>query len=429
MKQDSLLRNRDFVKFWIGEGVSLLGSQITVLALPLTAIIVLNAGAAQVGLIRFLELVPYLLFALIFGVWVDRRRRRPIMVAANVARMLLIGLIPVLAALGLLALPILLAITFGVGAASVLFDVTWMSYVPTLVHDPGSLVEANTKLGATMSAAETAGPGIGGILVSVLTAPIAMAADALSYLVSLISLLLIQLPEAPPAPPQAKRSMGAELAEGMRWVFGNRYLRVLAAMGGACNFFVTAITTVFVLYAVRAEGIRPGILGFILSAGAAGGIIGAVLTARLMRRLRVGRTYTLSLGTALLAPLIIPFAHGPEPVLAALFASSFFLIYVGMSIANVVAMSLRQIVTPARLMGRMNAAMRMTMYGAAALGGPFSGLIGSLAGLRVALWSSAICAAFALIPLVLSPVGRLREMPPAAGELSGAATVGADQAH
>lgn len=414
MKRSLLLRKPDFVKFWVGEGVSQFGTQVTVLALPLTAILVLNAGPFQVGVIRFLELIPYLAFALLFGVWVDRLRRRPIMIVANVARLIMIGLVPILASLDQLNLPILMVLTFGVGSFSVLFDVTWMSYVPTLVQDRELLVQANSMLGATSSAAETAGPGIGGALVGVFTAPIAMAVDAASYLVSLISLLLIRLPEPTPSPAQARRSIRAELAEGLRWVFRNRYLRVIAAVGAASNFFTTAIVAMFVLYAVRDAGLKPGTLGLVLSIGAAGGLIGALMSGRVVRRLTVGRTYVVGLSVTFLSPLIIPAASGSEIVLSAMFAGAFFLMYFGMGMTNVVVLTLRQIVTPERMLGRMNAAMRMLMFGLAALGGPFGGLIGSLTSLRIALWVSAIGAALILVPLILSPVARLRQMPPPA---------------
>jgi MFS family permease len=406
----SLWRNGNFLKFWAGETISLFGAQVTLLALPLTAVLALHGGPGELGFIRFLQFFPYLVFGLPFGVWVDRSRRRPVMIGANLVRLILIGLVPILAALGQLSVAVLFVITFGVGTASVLFDVTWMSYVPTLVEgNRDFLIAANTKLGATSSAADAAGPGLGGALVSAFTAPIAMAVNAASYAVSIVSLLLIRLPEQRPA--RTQRRLVAELSDGLRFVFGNRYLRVVAAVGAASNFFLSATLAMFVLYAVDQRGISPGLLGVILSATGVGGVLGALSAGRLIRQLGIGRTYTLTLSLTFLAPLVIPAAHGSTVVLVLLYISAFFLAYGGMSVANVVVLSLRQAITPTPLMGRMNAAMRTVMFGLAALGGPFGGTMGSLIGLRGALWVSAVGSALILVPLVLSPVGRLREMP------------------
>lgn len=409
----SLWRNGDFLKFWAGESVSLFGAQVTLLALPLTAVLVLHGGPGDLGFIRFLQFVPYLLFGLPFGAWVDRSRRRPILIGTNAVRLVLIGMVPVLAALDRLTAVALFAITFAVGTASALFDVTWMSYVPILLRgERGSLVEANSKLGATSSVADVAGPSLGGALVAVFTAPIAMAVNAASYAVSIVSLLLIRLPEQRPAP--SDRRLTAELTDGLRFVVGNRYLRVLAAVGAAGNFFISATLAMFVLYAVRDQRISPGLLGIILSASGVGGFLGAVSANRLIRRFLIGRTYIGALSVMFLSPLLIPAAQGPTTVLAALYTAAFFFAYVGFSVANVTALSLRQAITPMPLMGRMNAAMRTVMFGLAALGGPFGGMLGALLGLRGALWVSTSGAAVLLVPLVLSPIGRLRQMPPVA---------------
>ncbi|MFD0382289.1 MFS transporter [Streptomyces stramineus] len=193
-------RNGDFLRFWLGETLSLLGTQVTNLALPLTAIVAFDATDEQVGVLRFLQLVPYLGLALVFGVWVDRARRRRIMLGANLVRAVLLALVPVLYWTDTLSLASLLVIACAVGVASVLFDVSWMSYVPTLVRDPRHYVEAGAKMGMSSSAADVAGPGLAGVLIGALTAPVALIVDAFSYLVSLISLLLIRTPEPRPRP-------------------------------------------------------------------------------------------------------------------------------------------------------------------------------------------------------------------------------------
>ncbi len=178
----SLWRNRDFLTFWSGETFSLFGAQITVLALPLTAVITLDAQPEELGVLRFLQMIPYLLLGPLFGVWVDRHRRRTAMIGANTLRLVLIGLVPLLAWLGRLDMPWLLVITFGVGIGAVLFDISWMSFVPTLIRDPDYLVDANSKLATTSASADAVGPGLAGSLVNLLTAPVAMAVNAGTYL-------------------------------------------------------------------------------------------------------------------------------------------------------------------------------------------------------------------------------------------------------
>ncbi len=409
----SLWRNRDFVKFWSGETLSLFGTQISVFALPLTAVITLNAQPEELGVLRFLQMVPYLLFGPLFGVWVDRHRRRTAMIGANTTRMILVGLVPLLAAFGALNVPLLLAITFGVGVAAVLFDVSWMSFVPTLVQKPEYLVEANAKLATTSATADAAGPGVAGSLVSLLSAPIAIAANAVTFLGSVLSLVLIRTREAVPSPP-AKRRPGKELAEGLRFVVGNRYVRWVAAVGGMANFFVSATQPMFILYAVRTRDVPTSVLGLMLTIAACGGILGGLISQRLLSRWRLGHVYAGGLIMAFVPSLLLPAASGPAWVANALYTAAWFLGFVGLSIVNILIMSLRQTVTPSAMMGRMNAAVRAVMFGLGALGGPVAGGIAAQIGVRDALWVSTSASALFALSAVISPVSRLRTMPLAA---------------
>ncbi|MGW1374649.1 MFS transporter [Streptomyces sp. NPDC002446] len=407
----SLWHNRDFLVFWAGEALSLYGTQITNLALPLTAVLVFQVGPEQLGLLRFAQLVPFLALALLFGVWVDRVRKRPVMLGANLVRMVLIGLVPLLYSLDLLTLPLLYALALGVGVAAVLFDVSWMSYVPVLVKDRRNLLEANTKLNATLSSADVAGPGIAGTLVSAFSAPFAMAANAFSYVLSVISLLIIRAPEPAPPVPETKRRLRTELAEGLRWVFGNRMLRAIGLVGCSCNFFLTMVQSLFLLYAVRDKELSAATVGFVMGAAAVGGLLGALVSGMVVRRMTVGTAYRVSVSIIFLGPLLIPAAGGPRWLLVGMFVASFFLEYFGSSISNVIIVSLRQTVTPQHLMGRMTAAMRMLLYGGGALGGPVGGLLAAAAGLHGALWIAGALSAAMLVPIILSPVGKLRSMP------------------
>lgn len=409
----SLWRNGDFLKFWFGETLSVLGTQITNLALPLTAIYAFHASDEQVGVLRFLQLAPYLGLALLFGVWVDRARRRHIMLGANLVRLVLIASIPALFWLDALDLNLLLAIACAIGIASVLFDVSWMSYVPTIVGNPKYYVEASAKLGVGHSAVEVAGPGIAGLLVSALTAPIALLADALSYLVSVISLLTIRTREPRPQPPPAERRVWTELRQGLRWVFGNGVLRWLALTGFCCNFSLIAVWTMFVVHATRDLRLGPTVIGVVFAVASVGGLIGAGISRTVIARFHLGRVYFAAQSLLLLGPTLIVLAAGPRPVMIGMFALSFLLTYLGLGVAGVIIVGLRQTSTPQSMMGRMTAMFRTVLYGGGALGGLCAGLLAGRVGAEGGLAVMAVASAAVITGLVVSPVTRMRELPPA----------------
>ncbi|MFY1702251.1 MFS transporter [Micromonospora sp. WMMA1923] len=417
----SLWHNQDFLKFWSGEALSLFGSQITNLALPLTAVIYFNATAQQVGLLRFLQWAPYLFLAMLFGVWVDRYRRKPIMLLANSVRLVAIAMVPLLAFYDLLPIGGLMVIACVVGIFSVLFEVSWLSFVPTLVKHPTRFVEANQKMGVTQSTADVAGPGAAGVLIGWLGPPTALVVDALSYLASLAMLLWIRTPE--PAPPRAaQRHVGRELLEGVRWVFGHRLLRPLALLAPFTNFSLTCVSTLFLLYAVRDKGLNAATVGLILSVSAVGALVGALVSRAIIRLFPVGLVYGVALAAIYTTPLLIPLADGPRPVVVGLFMLSLLLGYLGSGLSNVVQLTIRQTSTPTALMGRMNAAFRTLLFGGAALGGLVAGLIGGAMSLRAALTVVAVGSAAMVVPLALSSVVRLRTMPEPVGDPAPAGT-------
>ncbi|MFJ8648775.1 MFS transporter [Streptomyces sp. NPDC093546] len=409
----SLWHNRDFLVFWIGETLSLLGTQVTNLALPLTAIVAFDATDEQVGVLRFLQLAPYLGLALVFGVWVDRSRRRRVMLGANLSRMVLIALVPLLYWLHALDMVTLLVIACAVGIASVLFDVSWMSYVPTLVRDPRNYVEAGAKMGVSSSAADVAGPGLAGLLVGALTAPVALVANAFSYLVSVISLLLIRTVEPRPDPTAAKRRMLPELRDGLGWVLRNPILRALALVGFCCNFSMITVWTMFLLYGTRDLHLGSATLGTVFATASVGGLIGAAVSRKVIRRFRLGTVYLVAQSALLLGPVLIVLASGPRPVMVGMFILSFFTTYLGLGVANVIVVSLRQTSTPPSMMGRMTAVFRTLLFGGGALGGLSAGLLSGALGPEGALTVAAIGSAAVVIGLVVSPVTRLRGLPPA----------------
>jgi MFS family permease len=411
----SLWHNRDFMKFWAGETLSLLGTQVTNLALPLTAILAFNASDQMVGVLRFLELLPYIGLALLFGVWVDRVSRRMVMLWTNVARMVLVAAVPLLHWAGVLDMPILLAIACAVGVASVLFDVSWMPFVPTLVKDTRHYVEANAKMGISQSASDVAGPGIAGVLIAALSAPGALIADAFSYAASVFSLLLIRTPEAK-AVPGVERHVLRELRDGLDWVFRKPILRWLAMVGFCCNFSMITVWTMFLLYGTRQLHLSSSMIGVIFATASVGGLIGAMLSGRIIKRFPLGQAYFVAQTGLLLGPTVIVLAAGPKPLMLALMIASFFTTYLGLGVANVIIVSVRQTTTPQSMMSRMTACFRMLLFGGGALGGLTAGLLAGAIGNKQALVVAAIASAAVVIALLLSPVSRLRVLPPAAPE-------------
>jgi MFS family permease len=410
-----LWRNSDFMRFWTGQSASLFGTQVSKLALPLTAILTLSATAGQLGLLRTAEFLPFLLISLPAGVWIDRRRRRPVMIAADLARMALIALVPLLAFPHLLRIWHLYAVALLVGLFTVLFDLSYLSYVPRVVGRE-HLVEANSKLMVSTSVAEIGGPGLGGLLVQLLTAPAALLVDAVSYLASALCVGRIRRPEPEPAVPERRPALRAEVGDGLRLVFGNRYLRAIAGEGFLFNFFLQFVETLFVLYAVRQLGFSPGLVGGVIGVGSIGGLLGSVVAARVAARMRFGPAVSLGCVVACAGPILLPLVTGPLWLAVALAVAAFFLLGFGSGVANVLNVSLRQTVTPDRSLGRMNASMRLALYGAIPLGALAGGFLGGAIGLRPTLFVAGAGFFVALLPIVLSPIPRLAELPPAADE-------------
>jgi MFS family permease len=410
--KDSLWRNPDFVRLWTSETVSLFGTQVTALALPLAAVLSLEASAGEVGILNAARFAPFIVVTLFAGVWVDRHRRRPVLIQSNLGRGILIALIPLAAAGGFLRIEYLYVIAFLVGTLTVFFDLAYQAYLPSLV-DRERLTEGNSKLQASASAAEIGGPGLGGVLVQVLTAPYALLADALSYLFSAATLSTIKTPE--PAPEDAEerpRTLGA-IREGFSFTLGDRYVRPIAAEAASFNLFEQAILTIFLVYAIRELELSAGMLGLVISTGAAGSLIGSILAARPVVRFGLGRTIIGSMVLACAGPILIPLADGPRYVLVPLLMAAFLAYGVGLGVSSVHAVTLRQAVTPAWLFGRMNASYRFFTYGAIPIGALLGGLLAETVGLRPALFISALALLTSLAWVVFSPLGELRELPAA----------------
>src|SRR5579871_5916215 len=285
-----LWRHSEFRKLWAGQAISEVGSQVSQLAIPLAAALVLNATPAQMGLLGAFDFAPFLLLSLFAGVWVDRVKRRPVMIASDVGRTILLGSIPAAGALGLLRIEQLYVVGLLSGVLTVFFDVAYQAYLPVLISRE-HLVEGNSKLEVSRSIAQIAGPGIGGALVQVITAPSAVLVDSLSFLASVISLLLIRAPEPEPVRRAGKEgSMWAELREGLAVVVSNPLLRSIAGCTGTSNLFSNGMMAVFILYLTRQLGLPPAVVGLVFAAGGPGALVGSMLAGWLSERFGLGNT-------------------------------------------------------------------------------------------------------------------------------------------
>ncbi|MGW2592406.1 MFS transporter [Streptomyces sp. NPDC001515] len=379
-----LWHHRDFRRLWAGQTVSLLGSRVTELALPVTAIVLLDAGPAQLGLLNSAQYLPVLCVTLFAGVLADRVRRRPLLIAANLGRAAILTAVPLLAWLGGLGVWALCAVAFATGVLTALFDVAYQAYVPSLVAKE-RLVEGNSKLQASRSVAETAGQGLGGTLIQVLTAPVAILVDCLGYLFSAAMLLRIRTPEQPPARPEGTRpSVRREIVAGLRMTLNSRLLRVIMVHASLYNLLWDVVLVVFPLYGIRELHLGPAGLGVIIAAGSVGAFGGALSAGRLGERLGVGRAMVAGMLVASAATLLLPLAPGSTTG-QVLLGAGYVLNGFGIAVFNIHSITLRQATVPPELIGRVSATFRFLTWAVIPLGGLLGGLLAAAAGPRAAL--------------------------------------------
>jgi len=398
----SLWRHRDFLKLWSAETVSRFGSEVSNLALPFVAIVVLKVSAFEVALLGALEFLPFLLFTLPAGVWIDRLARKPILVASDLVRAVALLSVPIAYGLDALTIWQLYAVGFVVGIGTVFFDVSYQSYLPSLVGRD-QLVDGNSKLELSRATSQTGGPGVAGALIGLLTAPVAVLVDAVSFVVSAVFLARIKVQEELPSR-DVRRSLRVELMEGLRYLLADRRIRALATSTVLFNFFGQITFSIYLVYAVRELGLGAGTIGVLLAVANLGGLAGAVLARRISSRLGVGPTIAIG-GACSTALILVPLAPQSQPI-PFLVASGLVMTF-GVVLFNITGLSFQQEITPDRMLGRLNASRRFLVWGVIPLGALTGGGLATVIGLRATLFVGAIGIAFAVVPILLSPLRSL----------------------
>jgi MFS family permease len=421
----SLNRDPQFLRLWAAETISHFGSSITGIALPFVAITLLGAGPLEVAILNLADFLPFLLIGLLAGALVDRLPRRAVLIGGDLGRAGLILTIPIAFLAGLLTLTQLIVVGFSVGVLTVFFDVAYQAYLPSLIGRQ-DLVEGNSKLEFSRAAAGLLGPGLGGLLVEVLRAPVAMLVDAASFLVSALFLTTIKdraaaadstiggtlkrgdgLTETP-----AHGAMRREIAEGLRFVFGHPVLRTIGAATATSNLFSSIGGAAFMLFAINELQMSPALIGLAFSLGSVGGLVASLVAGPLSRRFGVGRVIvaTVALGGPFEFAVGLGSA-GADALNLLLIAAAGFAMGGSGTIYNINQVSLRQAITPEAMSGRMNATMRWFVWGTMPIGSIIGGIIGETLGVRAAILIGGAGATLAFAPLLFGPVWSIKEMP------------------
>jgi MFS family permease len=407
-----LWRHVPFMKLWSAQTVSQLGTQVSLLAIPLIGAALLRLDPFAFALLGTAEFLPFLLFALPAGVVADRLPRRGMLIFADLGRAAVLATIPLAYVLGLLGVMQLYVVAFAAGTLTVLFEVAYLSYLPELVGRK-DILEGNAKLEITRSASQIAGPGLAGLLIGIISAPIAILADSASFVVSAGFVLGIPKTKSvtPPAQAAASVGIGREIAEGLRFVLRHPLLRALAACTGISNLFSNLAFAIFVLYLVRELGLSAETIGFVLALGNIGLLAGAFAGRPLGAKFGVG--WTIIVSAAFFGPSLVLLALAPAfPSLSVtLITAGLFIGLFAQVSYNINQVSLRQAVTPDAMLGRMNATMRFIVWGTIPIGELSGGILASVFGLVPAIAVGAVGGMFGFVPLLLSPMRSVREIP------------------
>jgi MFS family permease len=404
-RASGLLADRAFVRLWAAQSVSLAGSEITTIALPLTAAVMLGAGPAHMGLLAAAARAPFLLFGLLAGVWVDRLACRSVLVAADIGRGALLAWIPLAAVLGTLRIEHLYVIAFLTGVLTVFFDVAYQSFLPALVARE-RLAEGNARLEAGRSVAALVGPLLATGLLQLAAAPIAIAADALSFIFSGLCVRSISIGREP-VEPATRGSMLAEVAEGVRVVLRHPLLRPIAACSATMNLFFQMLMAVYVLYLTQQLNLPPALIGVVLGAGSLAALVGALVAARAAHCLGIGHALMAATALSGVGGLLLALAQDRTALTLPMLIGCQMLLVLGAPIYNINQLSLRQAITPPALRGRVNATNRCLVWGTMPLGSLLGGYLGEAIGLQATIVIAAVGMLLALAWIAASPVRRL----------------------
>jgi MFS family permease len=411
-----LRRSRPFRWYWVGQSLSFFGSQVAAVALPLVAALSLDAGPAGVSAVATAAMLPNLLFSLLVGNWAEGRDHRRIMIPADVVRALLIAVIPVAWLAGALSLPLLAVVAFLTGVTGIFFEISGFAYVPSLVP-ARDLAAANRAVQGSSTVTEVAGPGLAGLLVQGVGPPLAMVVGAVSYLASALGVLLGRKPAdhrraggSADEAPEGTEPTG--VAQGLKVLFGNPYLRALTVHAAAYNLAEQIVIINLVLWAVQGQGVPPGAYGLALSAGGVGALLGTLTALRLADRLGFGRAFAVSLLLSCFVPLLLAVAPLRSVALATVVGGVMLVAGIGLGNANVYSLTLRQTVIPRFLLTRSAGAYRQVMYGSIPLGSALAGVIGELAGTRLGVLIGSVGLALSALPMLTRRIRALRDLRP-----------------
>ncbi|MFI6600904.1 MFS transporter [Nonomuraea sp. NPDC050536] len=411
----TMWRDGDFRRLWIGQTASQLGAQAGQVILPLITVIALNADAQQLGVLRSVQQAPILLLSLFVGAWVDRRRTRNVMVLADVGRAATLAVIPAAYLLGLLGMPLLVLVAFLIGALSVYFDVAYQAFLVRLV-ERDRLAQGNSALEGSRSAAQIAGPALGGAMASLLSAPIAIMASALFFALSFLSIRRIRRPEPMPEPAVKQARLWRQIQEGLRLVIGDPALRAVGIASALFQFSFAALMTVYLLFLPRTLHLPGAAVGLVLAAMGPGALVGSLLSALLPRRYGYG---VVLVSAAVLADgvmLCVPALHGSSAATVAALMAVNFLFGVFSQLVDVTVVTVRQAITPIPIQGRVVATINFVGMGLAPLGSLLGGYLAASLGLRTSLLLTAVTLALSPLFMALSPLARLgKDLPGTAG--------------
>ena len=420
-----LISDPGFLRLWTAETISHLGSSFSALAMPIVAIQLLNAGPMEIAIINLADTLPFLVIGLLVGALIDRLPRRGVLIVADLGRAVLLLSLPISYALGLLSIPQLVIVGLLVGTLTVFFDVAYQAYLPSLIPKE-DLVEGNSKLEISRSAAGLFGPSLAGALIAIVKAPMAVIIDAISFALSALFLFTIkpthefvaeQNNASAPAAKKPRSSLRSDIVAGLRYVFGHPALRTIGGATATSNLFSGIAGTVELLFAYNVLGLSVALIGFAATLGSAGGLISAVFADKISKRLGVGRTIvlTIPLGGPMIA--VLAFCQPGNDLLNALvIGAGFFAGAASGTLYNINQVSLRQALTPPEMSGRMNATMRWFVWGTIPIGALLGGALGTSLGLRETLLIAGIGGSFAFVPLLFGPVWKIKEMPTGVAE-------------